>query len=131
MEIVRQIYAALTETGEPAWSLIAPDFEYDTSDVLPDLFPGHGHEGAGPTFRAYTAMFDDFHIDLEEVIAANDQHVVTAVKDGGRIKGTEAEVQNPFFHAFTLRDGKVIRWSSHLDRASALGAVGIADPTGE
>ena len=127
LEIVRRIYEVLMQTGEPAWEVIAADFEFDASGVMPDMPPGRGREEAGRMLRSYSEMFEDFRIDLEEVIAADDEHVVTAVKDGGRMKGSDAEVWNRFFHAFTLREGKVVRWSSHLERAAALEAAGIAD----
>ena len=124
--MVRRTYEVLSETGEPAWELIAADFEFDASGVMPDMPPGRGREEAGPLFRSYSGMFEDFSVHLKEVIAAEGDQVVTAVRDGGRMKGSGAEVWNDFFHVFTLREGQVLRWSTHLDRSSALAAAGLS-----
>ena len=127
VEIVRRSYDAINDRGEPAWELIAPDAEFDTSDVMPDVAIVRGREAAEPRLLAYAQAFEDFRIELEEVIAADEQHVVTAVRDGGRVRGSDAEVSNRFFHAFAIRDGQIVRWSSHLERGRALKAAGLSE----
>jgi hypothetical protein len=46
----------------------------------------------------YWTMFENFHVEVEEVIHADERQVVTAVRDGGQMKGSDAEVWNRFFH---------------------------------
>jgi ketosteroid isomerase-like protein len=44
--------------------------------------------------------------------------------------GTDAEdanLWNRFFHVWTIRDGRIIRRSSHRDRNRALEAVGLRE----
>jgi ketosteroid isomerase-like protein len=53
--------------------------------------------------------------------------LITAVRDGGRMRGTDSEVRNRFFHAWTFRDGKVVHISAHLDRSRALEAAGLSE----
>src|SRR3712207_5813389 len=96
VEVVRRVYARFSEDGELAVELVSSDFEFDVSDVLPDMEGIHGADAAEPFFRSYSEMFDDFRITLEEVIAVEGDRVVTAVRDGGRIKGSDAEVHNQF-----------------------------------
>ena len=127
IEVVRRSYDAINERGEPAWELVAPDAEFDTSDVMPDVAVVRGREAAEPSMRAYAAAFENFRIELEEVIATDEEHVVTVVRDGGRVRGSDAEVSNRFFHAFAIRDGQIVRWSSHLDRNRALEAAGLSE----
>lgn len=43
------------------------------------------------------------------MIHADERLVVTAARDGGRLKGSDAEVWNDFFHVWTFRDGKVTK----------------------
>lgn len=126
LEVVRRVYAAYAERGELPLEFVSEDFEFDVSDVMPDAIGVQGLTAAEPLFRSYAEMFDGFQITLEEVIAANEAQVVTAVRDGGRIKGTDAEVENQFFHVWTLRSGKVVRWSSHAERNRALSAAGLS-----
>ncbi len=58
---------------------------------------------------------------------ADSERVVTAVRDGERMKASNAKVSNRFFHAWTLRDGKVVRLSSHLLKERAMAAVGLSE----
>lgn len=127
IEIVRRVYAAYAERGELPLELVSKDFEFDVSDVMPDAIGVQDLAEAEPVFRSYAEIFDGFQISLEEVIAANEAQVVTAVRDGGRIKGTDAEVRNQFFHVWTLRSGKVVRWSSHAERHRALEAAELSE----
>jgi ketosteroid isomerase-like protein len=126
VEVVRQVYARFSERGELALDLVSSDCEFDASDVMPDMRGTHGVEAAEPLFRSYSEMFDDFEITLEEVIASEGDQVVTAVRDGGRIKGSDAEVHNQFFHVFTFRNGEIVRWSSHAESSRALQAAGLS-----
>jgi ketosteroid isomerase-like protein len=61
------------------------------------------------------------------VIHADEEKVVTAVRDGGRIRGGDSEVWNRFFHVFTFRDGKIVRQSIHTDRNRTLEAAGLSE----
>jgi ketosteroid isomerase-like protein len=127
VEIVNWVYEQFARSGDLPWELVAPDVEFDASDTLPDFGILREREAFDAMLRAYAGSFEDFHIDLKEVIAADEIHVVTSVRDGGRLKGGDAEVWNDFFHVFTLREGKIVRWSSHLDRARALEAAGLRE----
>jgi ketosteroid isomerase-like protein len=77
--------------------------------------------------RPYWETFEAFHVEIEEVIHADEVQVVDLVRDGGRMKGSDAEVWNRFFHVWTFRDGKVVRVSIHTDRSSALEAAGLSE----
>jgi len=60
------------------------------------------------------------------VIHVEDRQVVVAVRDGGRLRQSDAEVWNRFFHVWTFRNGKIVRRSSHSDRDRALEAAGLS-----
>ena len=124
---MRQVYEHFSDRGELAVHLASADFEFDVSEVMPDMAGKHGLEAAERLFRSYAGMFVDFEIRLQEVIAAEGDHVVTAVVDGGHLRGSDAEVHNQFFHVFTIRDGRVVRWSSHTDRQHALKAARLSE----
>jgi ketosteroid isomerase-like protein len=61
------------------------------------------------------------------LIHVDERRVVTAVRDGGRMKGSDAEVWNRFFHVWTFAEGKIIRLSIHTDRDRALEAAGLRE----
>jgi ketosteroid isomerase-like protein len=77
--------------------------------------------------RDYWQMFEDFHVELQDVLHADEDLVVTAVRDGGRMRGSDADVWNDLFHIWTFRDGKVVRISSHADKNRAIQAAGLSE----
>ena len=77
--------------------------------------------------REYWQTFEAYRVEIDEVIYADEGRVVDVVRDGGRVKGTDAEVWNRFFHVWTFRDGRIVRPSNHTDRDRALEAAGLSE----
>jgi ketosteroid isomerase-like protein len=128
VEIVRRVYAEVSaDTWKAPPELFDSAYEVDLRDAAPDVGVIPGIEGSEEALRGYTATFEDFRIELLEVIHADQQSVVTAVRDGGRLKGSDSEVWNRFFHVWTFRDGKIVRRSSHTDRDQALEAARLQE----
>jgi len=127
VEIVRRVYDLYSERGELPLELVSNDFEFDVSDATPDMPGTQDRNAAESLFRSYAGMFDGFSIELKNIIASKGPTVVTEVRDGGRIRNTEAEVHNEFFHVWTVRDGEIVRWSSHAQRGQALEAAGLSE----
>ena len=129
VKAVREVYERINaDPQEPAVAeFFHPDYEFDARDVAPDMGILRGHEAVDEAMHEYWAMFDGFHIELIEVLHADEEQVVTAIEDGGRMKGSDAEVWNRFFHVFTFREGKIARISAHTDKNRALEAAGLTE----
>jgi ketosteroid isomerase-like protein len=127
VEIVRRVYEAAPTRREVLRELYALDYRFDLTQAAPDLGVVRGFDAAFDALAAYWEMFESFHDELEEVIHADEEQVVTAVRDCGRMRGSESEVWNRFFHVFTFRDGKIARVSAQLDRNRALEAAGLSE----
>jgi ketosteroid isomerase-like protein len=89
--------------------------------------PHRGVEATNAAIAAYFGTFENFHVAVEQIVYADHERVVAAIRDGGRIRGSGTEITSRYFHAWTFRDGKVVRLSSHTDEAAALKAVGLAE----
>jgi ketosteroid isomerase-like protein len=107
--------------------LFDPDFEFDGRDIAPAMGIVRGYDAVWDALEEYWDMFEDFHVELKEVLHADEDRVVTAVRDGGRMKGSDAEIWNDLFHVWTFRDRKIVRLSSHNDRSRALKAAGLSE----
>jgi ketosteroid isomerase-like protein len=132
VEVVRETYERINANPQEGVvlrdrELFHPDIEFDARDIAPAMGIVRGLEAADEALREYWAMFEDFHVELIEVVHADEEQVVTAVQDGGRMKGSDAEVWNRLFHVWTFRDGKVARISSHADKNRALEAAGLSE----
>ncbi len=127
VEVVRRIYREVSSRRALPKELFDADCVTDWTEVSPDFGVLHGADATEEAVASYFQTFEDFHVEAEAVLHADSERVVTAVRDGGRMKASNAEVSNHFFHAWTLRDGKVVRLSSHLVRERALEAVGLRE----
>jgi ketosteroid isomerase-like protein len=103
-----------------------PDFVMDMSEIA-DIGIQRGLPAAREIFRQYATTFDDFSTDLVDVIHADDERVVVEIRDGGRVKGSDAEVWNRYFDVWTFREGKAVRMSAHTDQKRALEAAGLRE----
>ena len=127
LAVVRRIYDEIVDDPDSIRDHYHPDYEMDLRDVGPDIGVVRGFDAADAALRPYFEMFDEFEVVIDEVIHEDEKHVVVAVHDGGRMRGSDAEVRNPRFHVFTFRDGKVVRFTPHLERERALADVGVAE----
>jgi ketosteroid isomerase-like protein len=126
VEVVRRVYEEVSaHHWEASPDLFDPEYAVDLTDAYPDV--GVIRSEGETALREYFETFEDFRVELKEVIHADEKHVVTAVRDGGRLKGSDAEVWNQFFHVWTFRDGKITRRSSHSERRHALEAAGLSE----
>jgi ketosteroid isomerase-like protein len=127
VESVRRVYKGVTSNLETPRELLHPEYEVDASDVAPEGAWPRGYDSSEKILREYWSTFDDFGVAIEEVIHADDEVVVDVARDGGQVKGSDAEVWNRYFHVWTFRDGKIVHLSIHTDRNRALEAAGLSE----
>jgi ketosteroid isomerase-like protein len=126
VETVRRVYEGVNARMEVPRELFDPEYEFDNTELWPDIVGALGFDAAQETMREYWKTFEGYRVEIEEVIYADEGRVVVVVRDGGRMRGTDAEVWNSFVHVWTLRDGKIVRLSVHTDRNGALEAAGLS-----
>lgn len=127
VEIVRRIYVEITAGRQFPPEFFAPGCITDFTDVAPGGSLHRGVEAANTAIAGYFGTFENFHVAIEEVVYADHERVVAAIRDGGRIGDSGREITSRYYHAWAFRDGKVIRLSSHTDETAALEAVGLAE----
>jgi ketosteroid isomerase-like protein len=127
LEIVRLVYEGVGAHLETPRELLHPEYEVDASEVSPEGAWPRGYDASEEILRGYWETFEHFRVEIEEVIHADGEKVVDVVRDGGQVKGSDAEVWNRFFHVWTFRDAKIVRLSIHTDRNRALKAAGLAE----
>jgi ketosteroid isomerase-like protein len=124
VDAVQRIYESVTAGMGWPEELFDANFESHMGDV------GVGALRLDATQEAlgeYFETFEDFNVEIEELIQADGEHVVATIRDGGRIRGSDATVSNRYFHVWTFRDGKVVRLSVHTERGRALEAAGLSE----
>ena len=124
LEIVRRCCEAF-DRGDYEASLadLDADIEYDLRH-FPDGRVYHGHDGVREAFRQWLGAWEDYRQQRDPVIDTDD-HVILAVRESGRGKGSGVPLERPTFGVWTLRSGKVIRIRFFPTRSEALEAVGL------
>jgi ketosteroid isomerase-like protein len=99
--------------------------EIDASERVLNPAVYTGIDGAR-RFRSETAeAWDDFRVEVEELLPAGDEVVVLVHSTGrGRTSGAAAESRSAWVVGLT--DGKVSRMRLYRERADALAAAGLA-----
>src|SRR5262245_1282129 len=90
VETVRRAYERVNATLELPRELYDPDVEFDVGDVSVEFGVIRGLEPGQEALREYWQTFENFHVELSEVLHADEDRVVTSVEDGGRMKGSGA-----------------------------------------
>jgi ketosteroid isomerase-like protein len=108
-----------------------PNIEWRIPFQLPDSPPDetyHGPEGVVRFWETWRTAFDDFRVELEEIIDAGDRIIVFAAVRG-RGAGSGAEVKTPSFpQVWTFgEDGRPVRVEMYASRAEALEAAGLSE----
>ena len=115
------------------------DYAGFAENLDPDVeFRDHAHAADAPeTIKGAQALlavlsewresFDDFQADIREYIEAGD-HVVCVTRWTGRVKASDAAVDNLQVDIYELREGKIVRATlAYPDKATALEAVGLSE----
>jgi ketosteroid isomerase-like protein len=112
----------------------------DLDAVLGDMHPDIVWEQAqglphGGTYRGLAAVraaifdplgrdwWDEFSAVPDEILAADDGVVVVIGRYRGVAKGTGKQLDVPFVHVWTLRDGEAVRFRQFLDTAGWVEAL--------
>jgi ketosteroid isomerase-like protein len=128
VELVRRGYEAFA-SGRLDFEFLDPEIEWHGPREFPDLAePHYGHEGVTRYIAKLNEVFDDYVMVAEEFIDVAGDQVLVFAREGGRGKGSGAEVQtHPTGHLWTIRDGKAVRMQSYWERSNALEAAGLRE----
>jgi ketosteroid isomerase-like protein len=110
VELVTEALSRFGRTGEPS-GMAAPDFVWDMTG-LPEWLDDsvyRGEEGFRAFFERWTEAYDEWSGELEEVIDVDDEHVLVAMHQRGRVRGTDAWVDMRCGILYTVSDGKLRR----------------------
>jgi ketosteroid isomerase-like protein len=112
-----------------------PDIKWIEPEGVEGLATGTHH---GPqavieeVFEPCLDKLDNFHLQCDQYLSAGNQVIVTG-RFLGQGKDTGNELNAPFAHFWTLRDGKVVMFQNYTDTANwlqALYQVHIEQPVG-
>lgn len=126
IEIVRRLYEAVNVAGlEAAAEFMHPEVEVVPPPNWPEASTTRGLEPVREMARQWVETFEGFKVEPERFVDPGGERVVVYVRDRGRIKGSDTEIDTRLIHVWTLTAGKIIRWQLFADEAQALEAAGL------
>jgi ketosteroid isomerase-like protein len=121
LEVVQSIYAAYGRRDFAAFfGLLDPDVEIRQTRQLPWGGEYRGHDQARELFRK-VAELTQTTPEPEEYVESGET-IVAIGRLRGQAKQTAKEIDVRIVHAWTIRDGKVIRYDAYMD-APAMNAA--------
>jgi len=127
VEVVRRGYEHFGATRDFREDVIHRDFVWDMSTFRgwPERKTYPGLEGAREFIADWTDSWEDWELDLEELLDAGGDRVLAILHQRGRSKATGLTVEMDFAQLWTVRDGKQVRMEMYADPAEAREAAGL------
>jgi ketosteroid isomerase-like protein len=126
---LRNAYDSFIETGILPRERYADDFVWDMSTFTgwPEKQVYLGHAGATEFLDTWRASWDDWKLELTEVIDSGGDDIVAVCRQEGRAKDGGVLVEMTFAMLWTVRDGKFARQRMYTTKEEALAALGVSE----
>jgi ketosteroid isomerase-like protein len=116
---------ALASDPNALLGILDEDVRWDYVGAFPESVTYRGPTEVARFLHEWSAGFDDFGFEAEELIDAGDA-VVVCLHQWGRGKKTGAHVESRTWQLFSFRHGKVIQCRGYATKAEAAAAAGLA-----
>jgi ketosteroid isomerase-like protein len=94
-----------------------------------ELAPAYfGHDGFMQFLGELLASWEDIVWEPEQLLDAGEGRVVVLVRMRATAKHGGREMDQPMAHVCTMREGRLVRHDTYLDRDEALAAAGLRGP---
>ena len=127
VERVRRAYQLYEETQQPDYELLHRDVAWHTARDLPDSDIYRGHDGVAELYSEWIDSFEDFRVEVEEMIDGGRDTIVVMTRLRGRFRGSTEEVDLIEAHVWKLDDGKAVEIREYRTRNEALEAAGLRE----
>ena len=113
LDLARSAYDAFGRGDIPAvLEAMSEDIEWNPPAILPHARKARGREEVGQAFQDIASTWEDFSIDVEDLVASGDRVCVIG-RAGGNLNGTKTGFG--WVHAWTVRDGRLARFDEYVD----------------
>jgi ketosteroid isomerase-like protein len=127
VEMARKNFERFMET-QRATEVFSPDLVWDFSEfrgwVEDDVYLGPA--GFDEQMARWTEPFEDYTIELTDVIDLGGDDLLALGVQRGRLKGSGAVLEMPLGQIWTFPDGKLTRIRIFADQDDARAAAGVA-----
>jgi ketosteroid isomerase-like protein len=128
VDAFRGVIEAINERGPDAgFDLYDAELEFREDPKFPEATVYRGRDEVVRNFREFTASFEYYRFEIEDVRDAGGDKVMAVLRERARGKASGLEVDRRSGWVTTFRDGRVLSFEIYLDPADALEAVGLRE----
>ena len=128
VELAREALAAFSRGDfDASLATMHPDIEWHVFIQLPELTQSvyRGKEEVRMIWTRITAPFDDFRVEVEEILYADDEHSLLRARFHARGSGSGIEVDRLVYYHLRVTDGLLAYIRGFDDEASARRDAGL------
>jgi ketosteroid isomerase-like protein len=127
VEIVRAAFDAYSrgDMGS-ALRLVDPEIVVKQPPEMPDAMTHHGHAGVMEAIAVWPEQWDDYELEIVQIVDADEQ-VVVKIHQRGRGRGSGVEVEDEIWFVLGFRNGKIADWRMFGAEREALEAAGLSE----
>jgi ketosteroid isomerase-like protein len=129
VEIVRRAFTVFARGGlDAAAEFWDPEINWRAAEGAPDdVGEMHGIAAARRHVEDWFDTFDELSGEPEELIAVDEDRVLTIIHLSGRAKASGIRTELRFASVATIRDSKIVHVREYLTKDQALKAVGLQE----
>jgi ketosteroid isomerase-like protein len=126
VEIVRANLEEFVRTRRPT-ATQSPDFVWDLTNYegWPDKAVYAGQDEWMAFVENWMEPFDDWTMEIEEILDAGDDRVAVILLQRGTLKGSTQAVEMRYGSVYWVEEGTIVRADAYSPAERALAAVGI------
>ena len=123
-EVAERLYIRWNEDGLAALTeCVDPEVELICDPLRPDASALRGLEGWRQWVARWDGGYEAMQITTDGVIPMGDDHALALVSITATPRGSRQELRWAAAHLWTIRDGRIARWESHVDLDVARGTL--------
>jgi ketosteroid isomerase-like protein len=123
-ELVEQGFEAVKEGDLDLFDeMSTPDLVMTQPPEVPDAKTYEGQDAVRKSLEDWPAQWEDFRMDLLEVVGLDDDVALSVTRHRGRGRGSGIEMDFEVFYVHWGREGKLARLEMFFNREQALKAA--------
>jgi ketosteroid isomerase-like protein len=123
-DIADQVYARWNADGLAVLTdKVDPAIELVCDPLCPDESTLRGIEGWNRWIARWEEGYESMHFTIDALVPMSAEHVLALVSIKATPRGAARELTWAAAHVWTVRDGLIARWETHVDLALARGTL--------
>lgn len=116
IDIIKRLYAGFASADLPGvLAGMSPDIEWTEAEGYPYAGTFHGPQAVvDGVFIKLATEWSDYRAVPDRYVSEGDE-VIALGHYSGTFKATSKSFRAPFVHAWTVRDGKIVRFVQYVD----------------